>query len=144
MEKPRSYFDWQLQFRKAKTSHTLKEAHRKDFNSMLNHFTEKKDLYKSVSLKEEDYHISKYATNNQAIRAIIHRLGKEPYFIFINLHKKAISHDCGRFNELKGRNSRQFCKHLIKLFLILKEKNPIQAFSILKYIYRHCEEFTFC
>ena len=60
-----------------------------------------------------------------------------------NLHKKTISHDCDRFNELKGHNSKQFCKHLIKLFLILKEKNYIQAYSILRYIYRHRNEFTF-
>ena len=102
MEKPHSYFDWQLQFRKTKISHTSKEAYQEEFNFMLNNFTKKKDLYKSVSLKEEDYHISKYATNNQTIRAIIHRLGKEPYFIFINFHKRTISHNCGRFNELKG------------------------------------------
>jgi len=144
MEKPDSYFDWQLQFRKTKIAHKTRDALQTNFNVMLKQFTEKKDLYKSVLLKEEDYHISKYATSRQAIKVIIHRLGKEPHFIFINLAEKLISHGCGRFKELNTENSPKFCKHLVKLFLILKEKEPDLALSILRHIYRHREGFSFC
>lgn len=144
MEKSDSFFDWQLQFRKPKIAHKTRDTSQTDFNFMLKQFTEKKDLYKSASLKEEDYHISKYASSLQTLRVIVHRLGKEPYFIFINLAEKLISHGCGRFKELNTNNSKKFCKHLVKLFLILKEKEPDLSISILRHIYRHREGFSFC
>jgi len=134
MEKSNSYFDWQLQFRKAKIAQKARDTPQDKFNFMLKQFTEKKDLYKSASLKEEDYHISKYATSRQTIKVIIHRLGKEPRFIFIDLAKKMITHGCCRFKELNNEDSKKFCKHLIKLFLILKEKEPDLAISILLHL----------
>ncbi len=58
---------------------------------------------------------------------------KIPYIIDINISEKVIKHNCRDFQSKRAEN-KKFCKHLAKLFLLLKIQNADLASYFLESI----------
>ncbi len=67
---------------------------------------------------------------------------KIPYNIDINISEKVIKHNCHDFRTKRAVN-KKFCKHLAKLFLLLKIKNADLASYFLESITKDINNWNF-
>ena len=141
MEKANSYYDWQMKFRKKSTRPELDNADQNQFGKYLYQLAHKHTIYKAATQKSDNYEIYKYDKINHIIRVIIYRKNKNPSFMQLNLSKNLITHNCREFNINKVK--KRFCKHLVKLFLLLKESNKEYSLFLLKKICNNIDRFNF-
>ncbi|TFG29825.1 MAG: hypothetical protein EU532_02410 [Promethearchaeota archaeon] len=120
-------------FKKNKTS---------TFNTLLNAFLDKGTINRTASISEEDFNLIELDLQEGKIKAQVAGSKKLPYIIEINNIKKQIIHNCHDFQTKRAEN-KKFCKHLAKLFLLLKEKNEESATSFLREIADNINSWEF-
>ena len=113
-----------------------------DFSVLLKTFTDKGTLNRSVSISNAAFKILKYDSEGGIIKATVSGSKEEPYIIEINTNEKIIRHNCHDY-ETRRANNKKFCKHITKLFLILKEKNYNSAELILNKIAEEVDNWDF-
>ena len=82
-----------------------------------------------------------YDGNVKALQKIYEFI-KTPYIIEISTIEKVLKHDCHDF-EAKRAQNKKFCKHLAKLFLVLKDKDEIVATTFLENITKDINKWEF-
>ena len=136
MEKPSSFFDWELSYHKDDS----KNAARKIAQLLKNYF-DKKTLYKTAGLSNSSFHLEKLDFQKGILEcSIISEDHPRKIKICIDTNKKIISHKC---NESKSLNhySKLFCTHLTKMFLVLQEEEPTEGLLFLEDISAHDYNF---
>ena len=113
-----------------------------NFSVLLKAFTDKGTLNRSVSISNAAFEILKFDNERGIIKATVSGSKEEPYIIEINTNEKFIRHNCHDY-ETRRANNKKFCKHITKLFLILKEKNNDSAELILKKIAEEVDNWDF-
>jgi len=126
MEKPSSYFDWQLSYKQNPS-----EGLNRKINDILKRYSDKKALYKTASLSNSSFNIEKLDFAEGILECSIEAQDHNNYKILINTHKRTISHECREFRELNIYR-KKFCSHLLKLCFILQEKAPKKLLSFLE------------
>ncbi|TXT58882.1 MAG: hypothetical protein BAJALOKI1v1_1530001 [Promethearchaeota archaeon] len=127
MEEPLSFLDWELSFH---------EDYSKTINAkisqLLKKYSDKKTLYKTAGLSDSSFHLERLDFQQGILECSIDSKGfSHTSKILIDRNNKVISHRCDEFKS-SNRNSKSFCSHLIKLFLILQEEEPIEALYFLE------------
>ena len=112
-----------------------------NFNILLKAFLDKGTINKTVSISEQDFKLS-ISEQEGSIKAEYMGSKKEPYIIEINIKNKQIFHNCQDFQTRRSEN-KKFCKHLAKLFLILKEKDEESATNFLSEIAENINKWEF-
>jgi hypothetical protein len=114
-----------------------------NFGVLINAFVDKGTLNRSVSVSDTAFEILKFDHSKGIISAKVKGSKEESYIIEIDVNAKILRHTCHDF-ESRRADTKKFCKHITKLFLILKERNEKKAEFFLNQIAENIEiwEFT--
>jgi len=123
-----------------KITHLSKET--TNFSVLLNAFVDKGTLNRSVSISEAAFELLKYDHTKGIIKSKIKGSEKEAYIIYIDINNKVLQHNCNDFETRRAMN-KKFCKHIAKLFLLLKEKNENIAEFFLNQIAEDIDKWNF-
>jgi hypothetical protein len=126
MEKPSSYFDWQLSYQE-----NASEGLNRKISDILKRYYDKRTLYKTASLSDSSFNIEKLDFAEGILKCSIEAQDHNNYKILINTKKRTISHECREF-KIINTYRKKFCSHLLKLCFILQEKAPNQLISFLE------------
>ncbi len=113
-----------------------------DFNNLLKAFLDKGTINRAVTVSDSSITIKSFDFNKGFIKADVIGSKKDSYNIEINITSKELIHNCHDFQERQAPNNK-FCKHLAKLFIVLKEKNEVSALKFLKEIAKNINEWKF-
>jgi len=146
MEKPLSYFDWELHFRSnsdpkhqdflSQKDFQLKE----DFKNLLRYFSKRESLIKSGGILSSQFNFLDMNISNGIINCVIKNQSPKEFQIQVNKKKKFINHKCQEFRAL-NKFKKYFCSHLIRLFFILIEIDIKNTNELLKHISTHDYDF---
>ncbi len=113
-----------------------------NFSKHLNSLVDKETLNRAVRVKNEDFDIKELDFEKGIIKATIKGSKQHPYIIELDLKNKHIKHDCHDFEARRSKN-KQFCKHLTKFFLLLRESHKVSTEQFLMYISENIEKWDF-
>ena len=120
----------------------LKKNDSNKFNILLKAFLDTGTINRAVLVSDSAITISTIEPQNKIIKAEVQGSRKIPYIIEISTIEKVLKHDCQDF-ETKRVQNKKFCKHLAKLFLLLKEKDEKGATMILENITKDINKWEF-
>lgn len=112
------------------------------FNILLKAFLDKGTLNRAVNVSDDSIKLSLFDYNKGIINAQVIGSKENRYIIEINIKNKSLKHDCQDF-VTKRLDHKKFCKHLVKLFLFLKEKDENSAKRFLEAITENIEKWEF-
>ena len=134
---------------KRKDVNDLKEFTNESKNNDINKFKillkallDKGTINRAVTESDSAYKFSFIDSGQKIIKAEVQGSQKIPYTIEINISEKVIKHNCHDFRAKRAVN-KKFCKHLAKLFLLLKIKNADLASHFLESITRDINVWEF-
>jgi len=93
-----------------------------NFSVLISAFVDKGTLNRSVSVSDAAFELLKYDPTQGIIKSKVKGSKEEFYIIEIDINNKILRHNCHDFETRRVEN-KKFCKHLAKLFLLLKDKN---------------------
>jgi len=112
------------------------------FNILLKAFLDKGTLNRAVLVSDSAITINTFDLHNKIIKAEVKGSQKIPYTIEISTNEKVLKHDCHDFQTKRAPN-KKFCKHLAKLFLLLKENDEKEATLFLENITKDINKWDF-
>ncbi|NVM18224.1 MAG: DUF2240 family protein [Candidatus Lokiarchaeota archaeon] len=112
------------------------------FNILLKAFLDTGTINRAVLVSDSAITISTFDPHNKIIKAEVKGSQKTPYIIEISTKEKLLKHDCNDFQTKRAQN-KKFCKHLAKLFLLLKEKDEKGATLFLENITNDINKWEF-
>ena len=120
----------------------IEENGKIDYGVLLRAFSDKGTLNRAISVTDNAFVITRFDFNEGKIMAKVKGSQKEAYNIDIDIHKKELVHNCHDFVTKRARN-KHFCKHLTKLFLVLKERDEDSVIGFLKELALNIDEWSF-
>ncbi len=112
------------------------------FNSFLKKLIDNGALNRAVSVSDDAINIITHDKNAGIIEAKIKGSKEKNYIVKISIKEKYIRHNCHDF-ETRRAKTKTFCKHLIKLFLLLKKEDENLAIYFLEKIINQINEWEF-
>jgi len=112
------------------------------FKILLKALLDKGTINRAVVESDSSYKFRLINSGQKIIKAEVQGSQKIPYNIDINISEKVIKHNCHDFRTKRAVN-KKFCKHLAKLFLLLKIKNADLASYILESITKDINNWNF-
>ncbi len=112
------------------------------FNVLINAFTDKGTLNRSVSISDSAFEFLEYDRTKGTLKSKVQGSKEESYIIEINTNNKILRHNCHDF-ETRRADNKKFCKHLTKLFLLLKKKNENIAEFFLNNMAENIDKWDF-
>ena len=91
-----------------------------NFSVLINAFVDKGTLNRSVSVSDTAFEILKFDRSKGIIKSKVKGSKEETYIIEIDIDAKILRHTCHDF-ESRRADMKKFCKHIAKLFLLLKD-----------------------
>ncbi|MFX1311218.1 MAG: hypothetical protein ACFFHD_01215 [Promethearchaeota archaeon] len=113
-----------------------------DFNNLIKRFIDMGRLNRAAAISNSSYKLNEINSEKGIIKSKVIGSKEEPYIIEIDTNNKFIRHNCHDFETRRAPN-KKFCKHLIKLFLLLKEKNEDIAVFFLSKIVENINDWDF-
>ena len=113
-----------------------------NYNTLLKAFLDKGTINRAAILSNENFNIKEFDYNNGIITVEVVGIKESSYNIEINTKNKTLVHNCHDFQERRATD-KKFCKHLAKLFLILKDKDSVSALNFLREIAENINEYKF-
>jgi hypothetical protein len=128
MEKPTSYFDWELQYQ-----YDAQEGVQNEILALLEKYVDKAALNRSAAFSDSQIHLKRLSSEEGLLICEItgDENGNKALRIKIDTEARAVTHRCEEFRQM-NIYKKKFCSHLAKLCLFLKEEYPRELFSILK------------
>jgi len=120
----------------------IEEYNKSNYGVLLTAFSDKGTLNRAISVTDDAFVITRFDFNEGLIKAKVKGSQKEAYNINIDINKKELIHNCHDFVTKRAKN-KQFCKHLAKLFLILKERDEDSVIGFLKEIALNIDAWSF-
>ena len=93
-----------------------------NFSVLMNAFVDKGTLNRSISVSDAAFELLKYDRKEGIIKSKVKGSKEESYIIEVDTNNKILRHNCHDFEARRAEN-KKFCKHITKLFLVLKEKD---------------------
>jgi len=113
-----------------------------NYNALLKAFLDKGTINRAAILSEDNFIIKEFDYKNGIIRVEVVGIKESSYNIEINTKSKTLVHNCHDFQERRAAN-KKFCKHLAKLFLLLRDKDSASALKFLREIAENINEYKF-
>ncbi|TXT66157.1 MAG: hypothetical protein BAJALOKI1v1_330016 [Promethearchaeota archaeon] len=132
----------QLKAQKKTTLTKYQKQPTSDFNVLLKAFLDKGTINRAVAVSEDAFDIQTLDFGGGVLIAKVKGSKTEPYHIEINTKEKILAHDCHDFVSRRSKN-KQFCKHLARLFLLLKEKDSEGTIEMLNEIAESVSKWNF-
>ena len=121
---------------------STKDDETHNFSIFIKAFSDQGTSNRAATVANDAFNIIEFDPKKGLIQTKVKGLKIESYFIEINLKEKTIRHDCHDFLTRRAEN-KKFCKHLVKLFLFLKESNEEATLNFLKSISENTDEWDF-
>ncbi|MFW9770598.1 MAG: hypothetical protein ACFFBY_04870 [Promethearchaeota archaeon] len=118
----------------------FQQNNKNEFNILLKGLSDKSTLNRAVSISESAFNLINF--NKVLLDATVKGSKEQSYIIKVDLINKSLIHNCHDFQTRKS-NEKRFCKHLIRIFLLLKEKDEKLSVSFLKSISDEIEHWDF-
>lgn len=112
------------------------------FGPILKAMSDKGSINRAVSINNDAVNILDVNFDNGQIKAEILGTKEKPYKVDIDSKKMVIIHDCHDFVTRKSKENK-FCKHLVKLFLNLKETDEESALDFLEKMVQNINKWEF-
>ena len=112
------------------------------FKILLKAMLDKGTINRAVVESNSAYKFTLIDSKKNIIKAEVQGSQKIPYAIDINVREKVIEHNCADFRTKRAEN-KKFCKHIAKLFLLLKIKNEDLASYVLESITKDINNWNF-
>ena len=112
------------------------------FKILLKALLDKGTINRAVAESESAYEFRFLDSDQKIIKAEVQGSQKIPYNIDINISEKVIKHNCHDFRTKRAVN-KKFCKHLAKLFLMVKIKDADLASYLLESITKDINNWNF-
>ena len=119
-----------------------KNSEKNTFKILLKALLDKGTINRAVAESDSAYEFKLIDSGQKIIKAEVKGSQKIPYKININISEKIIEHNCHDFQTKRAVN-KKFCKHLAKLFLLLKIKNNDLASYFLEIITKDIDNWKF-
>lgn len=113
-----------------------------NFNLLIKSFIDKGTLNRAASISNNAFDLIECNLPKGIIKAKVEGSKKEPYIIEIDTNTKILRHNCHDF-ESRRAEYKKFCKHITKLFLLLKEKNSNSSKKLLNNIATNINKWEF-
>ncbi|MFX1393766.1 MAG: hypothetical protein ACFFAH_09340 [Promethearchaeota archaeon] len=120
----------------------LKLERGSDFSTLLKAFLDKNTINRAATVSNDTFKINSLDFDKGFIKAEVVGSKKESYLIEIDTKSKILIHNCHDFETRRAENKR-FCKHLVKLFILLKEKNEKSTVAFLNKIAENINDWEF-
>lgn len=120
----------------------LKKNDSNRFNILLKAFLDPGTINRAVLVSDSAITLSTIEPYDKVIKAEVQGSLKIPYIIEISTIDMVLKHNCHDF-ETKRAQNKKFCKHLAKLFLLLKEKDEKGATMLLENITKDINKWEF-
>ncbi len=127
---------------KAISLNDLSKERKGSFNMLLKELSDESTLNRSVSVSTNSFTFHELNIDQGIIKGEVRGTKEKSYKFEVELNKKKITHDCHDFLTRKSRQ-KKLCKHLIKLFLILKSENESKTEKILTNIIEELDNWEF-
>ena len=112
------------------------------FGPILKAMADKGSINRAVAINNDAVNLLDIDFDIGQIKAEISGTKEKPYKIEIDSKKKILIHDCHDFVTRKSKE-KKFCKHLIKLFLKLKETDEESALDFLEKMTQEINKWEF-
>ena len=112
------------------------------FKNLFKLFVDEVTAGRSASILQSDIKLLKFDAKTGILKATIKGSQENVYTIEINVKLKTLKHDCHDFQTRKSK-SKKFCKHLARLFFLLKEQDETSATYFLKEIGDNINDWEF-
>ncbi|MHA1670607.1 MAG: hypothetical protein ACTSV5_08505 [Promethearchaeota archaeon] len=112
------------------------------FKNLFKLFVDEATAGRSASILQSDIKLLRFDDKIGILKATVKGSQENNYEIEINVKLKILKHDCHDFQTRKSK-SKKFCKHLARLFLLLKEQDETLATYFLKEIGDHINDWEF-
>jgi len=112
------------------------------FSILLKSFVEKGTINRAANISSTDFDIKELDTTKGVMKSTVSGSKEEPYYIEIDINKKLLKHNCHDFETRRSKN-KQFCKHLARFFLLLKEEKEDSAEFFLKDLAENIDKWEF-
>jgi hypothetical protein len=113
-----------------------------NFTTLFRIFVDDATLTRTASILQSDITYLKKEFDQGIIQAKVKGSKEISYSIEINLKNKYIHHNCHDFETRKSKN-KKLCKHLAKLFLMLKDENENKTTLLLNEIANQINDWSF-
>ncbi len=113
-----------------------------NFSVLIKTFFDKGTLNRAASISNNAFDLIEFNLSKGIIKANVLGSKEESYIIEIDINNKTIRHNCHDFETRRAEN-KKFCKHIAKLFLLLKEKNSNTTEIFLKKIAANIDKWEF-
>lgn len=128
--------------KKEKLIKILDKEKTSDFGVLLNAFLDKGTINRAVAITDDAFKINEFDFSKGIIKVMISGSKEESYVVSIDVNNKKLQHNCHDFQTNRVEN-KKFCKHLAKLFLLLKEKDEATTSKILSNIAENINQWEF-
>jgi len=112
------------------------------FNILLKAFLDKGTINRAVLVSDSSITINTFDPHSKNVKAEVKGSQIIPYTIEISTNERVLKHNCHDFQTKRAPN-KKFCKHLAKLFLVLKEKDEKGATLFLENITKDINKWDF-
>jgi hypothetical protein len=130
----------------AKKIHQLKTNFEKNksnnFSGYFKNLLEKETLNRAVKVSNDAFNIEELDFDNGIIKATVSGSKDYPYIIEINKRDEYIKHNCHDFETRRSIN-KKFCKHLAKLFLLLRDSHKAPTERLIKFLSENVDNWDF-
>ena len=113
-----------------------------NYNALLKAFLDKGTINRAAILSDDNFNINEFDYKNGIIKVEFVGINESSYNIEINTKNKTLVHNCQDFQERRAAD-KKFCKHLAKLFLMLKDKDSVSALKFLREIAENINDYKF-
>jgi len=113
-----------------------------NFSKHLKSLVEKETLNRAVRVTNEAFDIKELDFDKGIIKATVSGSKEDPYIIELDVNNKNLKHDCHDFEARRSKN-KQFCKHLTKFFLLLRERHKTSTEKFIKSLSEDLENWSF-
>jgi hypothetical protein len=126
----------------AQITNIFEKAETTSFNILLKSFVEKGTINRAANISSTAFNIEELDITKGIMKSTVSGSKEEPYHIEIDINKKILKHNCHDFETRRSKN-KQFCKHLVRFFLLLKEQKEDLVEFFLKDLAENIEKWEF-
>ena len=112
------------------------------FKNLFKIFVDEATSGRSASILHSDINLLRFDDKTGILKATVKGSQENNYKIEIDVKLKTLKHDCHDYQAKKSK-SKKFCKHLARLFLLLKEQDETSATYFLKEIGDNINDWEF-
>lgn len=123
------------------TTH-IENDNKSSFSVFLKSFADKGTLNRAVNILDNAFEMKDIDDEKSVLLSSVKGSKEDSYYIEFNLKNKLLKHNCHDFITRKSKQ-KQFCKHLVKYFLLLKERFPTSTETLIKDLGENIDKWEF-